>query len=154
MIDIEFFRHVSNGSKHCSPELLMAISKVESSLDPWAVRFEPNWKYPYKIDEFAKELGITRDTEKTLQSMSWGLMQIMGTVARELGFDRSLVELTNPTLNLTYAIKKIETLFERYKDFENVISSYNQGYPKRKNDGSFVNQIYVDKVLKEFNLLK
>ncbi len=153
VIDFEFFAHVCDPFP-VPPTILYSIAMVESSLDPNTVRYEPLWRYHYKVEMFAKDLNITKETEHVLQSISWGLMQVMGTGARELGFDRHLTELTNPHFNVIIAIKKLEQLYNRYDDLEAVISSYNQGNPRKKADGSFMNQIYVNKVLTVFNLLK
>ena len=136
------------------PALLYAIALVESNLDPNAARYEPNWKYPFRVNSFAKNLKITRDTELVFQSTSWGLMQIMGTVAREMGYDDPLTDLTNPHNNMRIACLKLSALYEKWNNLESVVSSYNQGYPKKSNNGKFANQEYVDKVLKQYNLLK
>lgn len=153
VIDFEFFTHVCDPFT-VSPALVYSIAMVESGLDPNTARYEPLWRYHYKTEMFAKDLGITKETEHVLQSISWGLMQVMGTVARELDFDRHLTELTNPHFNVFIGIKKLEQLFGRYDDLDAVVSSYNQGNPRKKADGSFMNQIYVDKVFSIFNLLK
>lgn len=153
MIDFEFFVHICDPYP-VSPALLYSIAMIESSLDPNTVRYEPNWRYYYDIKKFADDLDITSQTEHVLQSMSWGLMQVMGTVARELGFTRHLTELINPHFNVAIAIKKLEELFNKYDNLEDVVSSYNQGNPRKKADGLYMNQNYVNKVLTVFNLLK
>lgn len=134
----------SDSVKH---SLLHALARAESSLNPYAARFEPNWSYHYNVGFWAKKLGITRATEHTFQATSWGLMQVMGTVARELGFDRHLTELVNPEYNVIIAIRKLDLLFEKYGKLTDVISAYNQGWPKKNADGTYANQRYVDKVL-------
>lgn len=146
VINLEFFQHVARPYP-IEPELLYAFAMVESSLDPNTCRFEPAWSYHYNVSKYAKKCQITRDTEKVLQSISWGLMQVMGTVAREHGFERHLTELTSPYLNLDIAIQKIMELQAKYEDIADVISSYNQGFPRKMGDGKYRNQAYVDKVL-------
>ena len=69
---------------------------TESGADPHAIRYEPGWKYLYNTDKFAKKCRITEATESVLQSCSLGLMQDMGTVARELGHTENLVTLFYP----------------------------------------------------------
>lgn len=144
--DLSFFQELAGFTK-VDPKLLYAIARVESSLDPNTARYEPGWKYHLDTAIWARKLGITRDTEKVLQSISWGLMQVMGTVAREHGFDRHLTELTNPTYNVTIAIRKIEQLQDKYDSREEVISAYNQGWPRKNEDGNFVNYRYVNTVM-------
>lgn len=153
MINLGFFKTI------CHPfdieaELALAIAQVESGLEPFTARYEPRWKYWYKVGEFASGLGITRDTEKIFQATSWGLMQVMGTVARELGFDRHLTELTNPRYNVIVGVQKLKELHDQWRDTEAVISAYNQGSPRKAADGTFKNQAYVSKVMKQYSALK
>ncbi len=151
-IDLKFFERAAKPFG-INPALLMAMAKVESGLNPYAVRFEPKWRYHWNCKEFAEELIITPQTEEMLQATSWGLMQVMGTVAREMGFDRHLTELTEPGLNVVIACKKLRLLFNKYKKTHDVISAYNQGSPRRNKRGFYENQNYVDKVLKELKTL-
>jgi len=129
-----------------SPFLALAITEVESAGDPAAVRFEPGWKYHYKVEDFAKACRITAETEKVLQSCSFGLMQVMGTVARELGFSGNLVQLSDPYIGAKYGCLKLAKLFSLLKSTDDVIAAYNAGSPNRTPDGKYVNQQYVDKV--------
>lgn len=134
--------------------LAKAITAVESSWDPTVSRIEPRWKYLYFQRQFADRLGITVDTEITLQSMSIGLMQIMGSVARELGFTANLSELFKPEINAEYGCKKLKALLKKYSDEADVISSYNQGSPRKTPGGMYLNQVYVDKVSQELRKLR
>ena len=133
-----------------TPELVFAICITESSLNPWATRYEPNWRWGATPLKFSKKLGITEDTERVQQATSWGLMQVMGTVARELGFLKELPRLCDPVLSLTYGIKKLKTIEKRYPNhLDEIIAAYNAGSPRRElKKNRFVNQDYVDKVFK------
>lgn len=145
---------VKRENSDLDPNLLHAISIVESNKNPNIVRYEPKWKYWFNVSQYARQLGITHETEKILQAMSWGLMQIMGTVAREHGFDDHMTVLTEPFVNLKYSIKVIESLFTKWLDLDSVISSYNQGSPRLNESGSYTNQDYVDRVLYQYKILK
>lgn len=129
-------------------ELVGAICFTESGGDHLAVRFEPGWKYHFHARQYADGLGITGETEEVLQSTSWGLMQVMGTVARELGFREMLTALTDPDLSLKYGCMKLAQLKNRYSTLREVIASYNAGSPVYKKDGGgmLINERYVDKV--------
>lgn len=130
------------------PFLVKAIIYVESAGDKYAARFEPKWTYFYRVEEFADDNNITAATERVFQATSLGLMQIMGSVVRELGWGASLVEVFNPEVNITYGCKKLNQFSQRYTDRRDIIASYNAGSPRRnKVDGKYVNQKYVDKVL-------
>lgn len=123
-----------------------AIAMAESGFNPKACRFEPGWAYFFKPEEFAKTLLQTLETEKVQQATSYGAMQIMGAVARELGFKGYLSELSaNPRTAIFYSIKKLQQIASKYEDPEWVISAYNCGTPKKSASG-FTNQTYVDRV--------
>ena len=126
--------------------LVKAIITVESSWDPKVSRYEPHWKYLYFVREFAEKNQITVETETVLQSMSIGLMQIMGGVARELGFEGNLSELFKPETNLFYGCKKLKQVVKKYSEELDVISSYNQGSPRMTDGKMYKNFQYVDKV--------
>lgn len=137
------------------PLLVQAIVRVESAGNPYAVRFERDWKYLYNPEVYAKALGITGGTEVILQMMSFGPMQIMGSVARELGFVEPLIKLCEPHNGIYYGCRKLKQFSLKYPTaLESVVASYNAGSPRRTTHGTFVNQSYVDKVFKEYNALK
>jgi soluble lytic murein transglycosylase-like protein len=78
------------------PALVCAIVEQESAWDPHAIRYEPAFRTRY-----VAPLGLP-PTEEVARSISWGLMQVMGQVAREHGFaGKSLAELCEPAAGLT-----------------------------------------------------
>ena len=95
--------------------------------------------------------------------MSWGPMQIMGATARWLGFKGTfLSELIEPEVGIEYGCKYLANLKRRFSGnsknncnqvddiaifCDKKISAYNAGSPRKKADGTYVNQKYVDKVL-------
>lgn len=129
------------------PMLCVAIATVESNWNPWAVRYEPQWNYLFKPEYFAKRLAITQSTESVLQSCSWGLMQVMGSVARELGFSEPLQQLCGPSYGVEIGCKKLFELKKKYKKEQDIIAAYNAGSPVLTMDGKYKNQNYVDKVV-------
>lgn len=89
--------------------------------------------------------------ERSGQKMSWGLMQVMGAVAREYGFKGTfLSELCDPHVGLKYGMIHVQTLFKRYNGhWPDVIAAYNMGSPRRVDGGAYENQeSYVDVVLR------
>lgn len=126
----------------------LAIAEVESDFNPWAVRFEPNWKYPYQVDKMARSMNpvITSATEGVLQATSWGVMQLMGTVARELGYRDHLTRLVDPALNISLGLRHLARLKRTGYTVDDWIASYNAGSPKKFPNGIYANQAYVDKV--------
>lgn len=132
------------------PQLVRAIIKVESSNNNYAIRYEKNYRWLYKPEKFAGALQ-TLDTEKYMQKCSLGLMQVMGAVAREHGCDDTfLSKLFDPEINLEYGCKYLSILKRRFGDMTDCIAAYNAGSPRKLDDGSYVNQKYVDRVLKNW----
>jgi soluble lytic murein transglycosylase-like protein len=72
------------------PALVCAVIEQESKWDPWAVRYEKAFQEKYISPLIArgvlKTFGASGHTEAVLRSCSFGLMQVMGQVAREHGF--------------------------------------------------------------------
>ena len=134
-------------------DLAVAICGQESSYCPSSVRYETNWSYLCQVEKFSKLLGITYESEFQLQKFSWGPMQVMGSVARELGFKGHLTELVQPENGLFYGCEKLRILSVKYPDIQDVISSYNGGSPV-KIDGNYRNRNYVEAVKKRIALLK
>lgn len=126
--------------------LVQAIIEVESAGNPWAVRFEPAWRYFSFPREWASRLGVTFETESTLQACSWGLMQIMGSVAREYHFDGPLPRLCEPELGLKYGCMHLSKFARLYPSESDVIAAYNGGSPRKTVGGMYLNQAYVDRV--------
>ena len=62
--------------------LVCAVVEQESAWDPHAIRYEPGFRASY-----VAPLNLPC-TEEIARSISWGLMQVMGQVAREHGFQR------------------------------------------------------------------
>lgn len=131
---------------HLDPSLIAAIIQTESGNDPFAVRFEPTYKWLYKTKENAKEANISEATEAVLQSCSFGLTQVMLAVAREYGLTGSPFKLLDPKINIEYCAKHLSNYFKKYNSEDEVIASYNAGSPKKTLTGVFKNQIYVDKI--------
>lgn len=103
------------------PELVAAMIMQESAGNCWAMRYEPNFFRKYLQDKPLSLLGgyvpsetkATRITERMLRSCSFGLMQVMGQVARELGFsDDNLTRLLDPEINLYWGTFKLNSLLK------------------------------------------
>jgi len=123
------------------PALALAIAETESGFDTFAARFEPGFRY---IDRQAKRPKTSSpQTESNQQATSWGLMQVMGATARELGHTGWLSELVQPELGAKYGVLHLKKKLEKYgaRGLNCVISAYNAGQPISGN------QAYVEKVL-------
>jgi soluble lytic murein transglycosylase-like protein len=133
------------GGPDVPADLVAAIAMAESSGDPWAVRYEP--KFRWLTDLAQRPFACTHFTEEHLQKCSWGLMQIMGATARQIGFRGWITELLAPETNVLFGMRYLATLRDRYECRTNVIAAYNAGSPIAGEDGRYKNQPYVDRVL-------
>jgi hypothetical protein len=132
----------------CDPALVSALVTVESSWNPYAVRYEPSYQYLHEPARHAKRQGITLATEVVLQRCSWGLMQVMGATGRELSLVLPIQTMCEPLIGLEYGIRYLRALKRSYNSRDDLIAAYNAGHAKKKADGSYINQKYVDKVRK------
>ncbi len=128
-------------------KMLCGICEVESSWNPYAVRYESDFKDLSQPFYWAKHLGITEMTEIQCQKTYWGLCQMMGSVARGLGFEDMLPKLCDANMNLHFMCSLLTRLKAKYPLPQDQICAYNMGHVE-KSLGKYVNQDYVDKVLK------
>lgn len=149
--------------------LVAAIVLQESAGNPWAWNPEPHYRYlvdvatgePFRTltpEERLSQvppkdfpcLAGDRDAEWWGQQASWGLMQLMGAVARELGMNPRLhlPKLCDSELNLDLGCKHLANLrrrFQRPHGWRGVVAAYNAGSPRSDDGGvTFINQHYVD----------
>lgn len=156
-----------------SPLLVAAIITTESAGNTYAWNPEPKYRWfwnvatnkPFRtlsqaeIDSEIPPLDFPylagdRDQEWWAQQASWGLMQIMGAVARENGFTRRyLTQLVDEEDSIEYGCRQLLRLKGRYHQdhgWPGVIAAYNAGSPRRSKARPtlYENQSYVDKVMK------
>lgn len=131
------------------PNIIAAIVMTESGGKTWCARFEKHTdKYTRHIASHARILGQTLDTELMQQKTSWGLMQIMGFKARELGFEGYLPMLCLPHIGLEWGCRALESFLKREGgDYFRAVASYNAGSVVMV-DGQVKNLEYVLKVAK------
>ena len=128
--------------------LVFAVCEQESSFDPWAWNPEPKYRYLWDVllgkpfrkltpAEEASEIppldffsfkGIPADAEWWGQQASWGLMQVMGAVAREHGFlGRFLSQLCDPPVGLEYGCRHLAGYLKRFKEPFTALEAFNGG---------------------------
>lgn len=129
------------------PNWVFAIIQTESAGLPAAMRYETSWKYLTRPDFYAHRLKITLETETQLQKFSYGLMQVMGSVAREYGYADSLALLVEPFRALEYGCRHLKNFRRRYPLGRDWIAAYNAGSPRKSPDGTYENEAYVKKVV-------
>lgn len=153
------------------PILVEAVVRVESSGDPWAWNPEPRYRYFYNVltrqpfrpvtnEELSSKFPPTDfptlagdpDQEWWGQQASWGLCQVMGAVARELGFrGHYLSQLCDPRLNLHYGCQFLRSHLN-WADGQIVkaLGAYNAG---RGGWDSPAGRVYAFRVRKEMAAL-
>jgi soluble lytic murein transglycosylase-like protein len=137
------------------PELILAIIEVESSGEAYAAKLNPH--YPFTMPQAKRPAGVDHNTEIYMQKTAWGLMQVMGATARSAGFEGRLPELTDPAVNVKTGVAYLGTLMSKHRTrhgLEGVVAAYNGGAPRKRPDGKWVNQGYVDKVMKAMEKYK
>lgn len=106
------------------PSLVCAVCEHESEdWNPWAMRFEP--AFDKKYEQPMHKLP----TEEIACSTSWGLMQIMGQTARELGFTHGfLTQLLDPAIGIEFGCRKLRHCLDRNSgDVHKALLMYNGG---------------------------
>lgn len=109
------------------PEIICGIVEHESSWNQWAIRYEPKFLSKYVAPLFTN--NKISATEAYTRSMSWGLMQVMGQTARELGFDgQFLPELCDPSVGIEWGCRKLVAALKKNKgDLPSGLLGYNGG---------------------------
>ena len=82
--------------------LVCAIIEQESDWNPHAIRYEPGFFAKYVGPLFTNnKVEPPTNTEAHSRAISWGLMQVMGQSAREVGFTgQFLSELCDPAIGI------------------------------------------------------
>jgi soluble lytic murein transglycosylase-like protein len=81
--------HKAATAQSLDPALICAVVEQESGWNPWAMRYEPAFFTKYVAPLYTNN-KITA-SEAWARGFSWGLMQVMGQVARESGFDATFL---------------------------------------------------------------
>lgn len=96
------------------PALLCAVVHHESSWNTWASRYEPMF-YDKYITPLIDKGEVHTATEANARATSYGLLQIMGQVARERGFaGKFLTELCDPEVCLEYGCRKLKMALDHH----------------------------------------
>lgn len=165
---------IAAGRRGLDPTLVAALVRVESAHNPYAWNPEPAYRYlwdvkrqrpfreltlPERISEVPPKdfptLAGDPDQEFWAQQASWGLMQVMGAVARELGFmGPYLPQLTDTSTNLAFGCLKLAQLLKTAEgDTERALAMYNGG-PKGNSVRPFRNASYAAKVFEAQRAMK
>jgi soluble lytic murein transglycosylase-like protein len=93
------------------PAIVCAVVEQESAWNPWAMRYEPAFFAKYVASLYTNN-KITA-SEAYARGFSWGLMQVMGQVARETGFDAPFLStICDPQQGLSIGCKVLRKKFD------------------------------------------
>jgi len=127
------------------PEIIAAMVHQESAGDHKAYRYEPGWRYWYLTGGVLRApAGISLPTERMQQATSWGLMQVMGAVAREMGCElKWLADIRDdPALALDLGCSYLARLRKRFGGgVERWLGAYNSGSPKEPGSDTWVKYV-------------
>ncbi len=105
------------------PLIVCAVIEQESGWNCWAMRFEPAF-----LVRYIEPLTLGNPTEEQARATSFGLMQTMGQVAREKGFQgKFLTELCDPDVGVDIGCRKLQSCFLAHSDPEASLLAYNGG---------------------------
>lgn len=96
------------------PALVCAVIEQESSWNTWAMRYEPAFFAKYVASLYTN--NKVSASEAYARGFSWGLMQVMGQVARENGFtDRFLSALCDPAVGIDFGCRVLRKKLDSAK---------------------------------------
>ena len=108
------------------PAIVCGIVARESSWNQWTIRYEPAF-----YTRYVGQLYISHEvdlTEAHARATSWGLMQVMGQVAREAGFAGRLPQLCDPPIGLEVGCQVfVRKLTEQHGDSVAALLAWNGG---------------------------
>jgi soluble lytic murein transglycosylase-like protein len=98
-------------AQELDPGVVCAVIEQESGWNPWAMRYEPAFFAKYVATLYTNN-KVTA-SEAYARGFSWGLMQVMGQVARETGFDALFLSaLCDPEQGLAAGCKVLRKKFD------------------------------------------
>lgn len=129
--------------------VLDAVIQQESGGVPDANRYEPKFFERYIRGVSKADLrgvwpgNASEDTERYGRATSWGLMQVLGQVARELGYDRTFFTslCSNPVLGVQFGARHLAAKLKKYGNLPDALSAYNAGKPIGGNRARYVQPI-------------
>jgi soluble lytic murein transglycosylase-like protein len=93
------------------PALVCAVIEQESAWNPYAMRYEPHFFSKYVAPLYTN--NKVSASEAYARGFSWGLMQVMGQVAREFGFDAPFLSaLCDPEQGIAIGCKVLRRKFD------------------------------------------
>lgn len=123
---VELTKQIAN-SHGLDTSVVCGIAEQESSWYTFSIRWEPDF-YARYVAPIIPHFNLSH-TEAEARAISWGLGQVMGQVARELGFSGvSLAELCDPPAGIEWLCRVFEhKLKEAAGNVNKALELYNGG---------------------------
>lgn len=112
------------GEHGLDPALVCAVCEQESDWVPWAVRLEQGF-----FERYVSHTVKNDDPQEAVnQAVSWGLMQVMGATARDVGLKGPISDMTYPSIGLEMGCRKLKSCLN-YKlgNVHDALQMYNGG---------------------------
>lgn len=121
------------------PDIVMSMVLQESTANPFASRYEPGFFNRYIAHLNREQLlgwkpdpnrAPSLDTEKNSRATSWGLLQVMGNTAREIGQFKEpyLTQLLDPEIGVDVGCRVLSYyLGKENGDYTRALARYNAG---------------------------
>jgi len=155
--EVSIAAQISSAISECSlrfgieEELIRAFIQKESDGVATAMRYEPQLRRA----KWYKNTLPKDELDNDFAYYSIGLMQTLWGIARSYGFKGSPFDMIDPKVSIYYGCKHLSVLMKKYRSLSDAISSYNQGSPRKdKETGLYLNQGYVDFVLRYYRKIK
>lgn len=134
-------------------DLVAAVIQVESAGNPFAIRYERNYRWTFNVNMLAQDISCTPDTMEQMQKTSYGLMQVMGGVAYEHGLAREKdydyrwpTSLIMPEMGVEYGCRHLKAKQRVIGDDPaRIYAAYNAGSAIKTDGGLYINQRAVDR---------
>lgn len=127
--------------------VVAGVVAQESAGNRKALRAEPKYLWLWGDDpgeRLGRPPGEDEATEWYCQRISWGLMQVMGAVARELGFRGDWGDLFEPDTNLDLGCKYLAWCLKReHGDVFYALQRYNGGGSKTERTARYARGVMV-----------
>lgn len=136
------------------PHLVCALAEIESGWNPLKADFDSEIKEFITPEKFALITGASPAAEAMFQACTWGLLQVTGAEARRFGFKDPLQNLCSIWAGTEVGCLKLAALAKEYPDEADLIAAFDAGVVEKRPDGRFLNQPYVDRVMKKLNELR
>jgi len=125
---------ISIAGSYQLPAIIVRAMVMHESVGgvPHAARFEQGFydRYIKPLKDVSRPTGCSAATERILRATSFGLMQVMGQTARELGFGGWLTELTVPAVGLEWGCRYLRKMADNFLadgGWPMVMRAYNGG---------------------------